>query len=146
MDIEPAFETQQTKKPRKTLLWITLAAVPILIIVGVLAFWLTRSDADGESTKSLQDASVEESTQIILKNESITPATVTIKKGQSVTWVNNGTTPRQITADTTELPGLDSIRPLTQGESFTYTFEKEGTFSYYDVKDPSDYNGRVIVQ
>lgn len=146
MDMESNFETQQPKKSRGPWLWIALAAVPILIIIGVLTFWLTRSDADSESTHSLQDSSVTESVQIALDDQSIAPATVTVEKGQTVTWLNRGSTPRQITADTNQLPGLDSVRPLAQDESFSYTFEKEGTFSYYDAQNPAEYNGTVIVQ
>jgi plastocyanin len=79
-----------------------------------------------------------------------TPETVKIKKGQTVQWMNEDATPHQIASDPypshTLLPHLVAPEPLGQNESFNFTFEDSGTFTYHDDLNPADFKGTVIVE
>jgi len=92
----------------------------------------------------------DDTAQVVISNDGVDPATIEIKKGQSVQWVNNDGKPHQIASDPypdqTLLPGLDSEEPLTEGETYSFTFEKTGTFTYHDHLNPSDIKGTVIVK
>jgi LPXTG-motif cell wall-anchored protein len=55
------------------------------------------------------------------------PATVTIKVGDSVTWTNNATDPHTSTSDT----GVWDSGTVNPGASFTHTFNSAGTFPYH---------------
>ena len=76
------------------------------------------------------------------------PATVTIRTGDTVRWVNNDTEIRWPASDPhpthTNLPGFDPKGPLQPGETYAYTFVQIGTISYHDHKD-ADIIGEVIV-
>lgn len=75
-----------------------------------------------------------------------TPQNITVKQGQQVTFTNNDTTSRQLSADQTMLPGFSTVEPLDQGDTYTYIFENKGTFRYYDATDPTKLVGIVTVQ
>jgi plastocyanin len=74
------------------------------------------------------------------------PKSVTVKKGQEVTWTNTDGTPHHLTADQTILSGFDTSEPLDQGDTYTYIFDKAGTYHYYDAADPAHLTGTVTVQ
>jgi plastocyanin len=75
-----------------------------------------------------------------------TPQTITIKQGQQVTFTNSDSNPRQLTADASALPGFSTVEPLDQGDTYTYIFDKKGTFRYYDASDPTTFVGTLIVK
>ena len=87
--------------------------------------------------------------QVIITGNGFMPATLTVAKGQEVTFVNGNTNPHHITSfpktAVNNLPGFDSetLQPL---DSFTYTFEKTGTFSYADNPNSTKFKGQIIVQ
>jgi plastocyanin len=73
---------------------------------------------------------------VAIQNFSFTPQTLTVKAGTKVTWTNQDTTVHNVTS--TNGPGINaattslfSSGSLNQGQSFSYTFAKAGTY-YYD--------------
>ncbi len=88
-------------------------------------------------------------------NVSITPTgffpqEIHIKKGQTLTWTNSDASKaHEVKADPyptgDSLPNLDS-GPLNNTDSYTYTFEKPGTYTYHDQQDPFKLKGTVVVQ
>ncbi len=71
---------------------------------------------------------------------SFSPTKVTIKKGESVTWVNNGQAPHTATAT----DGSFDTPLLTAGQSSTVTFGTAGSFAYYCIVHP-EMVGTVVV-
>jgi len=76
---------------------------------------------------------------INVQNFSFTPATLTIKKGSVVTWINNDSVPHTINSTI-----FDSDK-LSKNQSFSYTFNNAGTFDYYCGLHPS-MKGAIIVE
>ena len=66
--------------------------------------------------------------------------TVTIKTGGSVTWTNQEGVPHTVTAD----DGSFGSDQLSANDSFTHTFDKPGTYSYYCKIHPM-MRGTVVV-
>ncbi len=54
------------------------------------------------------------------------PPSVTVKKGQKVTWTNGDPAPHKVTSD----DGTIKSNDFNKGQSFTYTATKAGTFNY----------------
>jgi plastocyanin len=81
-------------------------------------------------------------THVIIEHMEYIPATITVEKGTTITWTNNQVIPHSVTSDITDM--FDS-ETLHKGESFSYTFNNSGTFSYY-CKHHSKMHGTVIVQ
>jgi len=78
---------------------------------------------------------------VSIANFSFSPATITINKGMTVVWTNNDSAPHQIASDN----GTFNSNPLSNGDSFAFTFSTPGTFTYHCAIHPS-MTGTVIVK
>ncbi len=76
--------------------------------------------APGRQTSAKVDVSIQ--------NFAFSPADVTISKGMTVVWTNNDAVGHTITADSGS--GLSS-QLLNPGDTYAYTFNDTGTFSYH---------------
>lgn len=72
-----------------------------------------------------------------MQNLSFNPATITIKKGDTVRWVNKDQTAHNPTSDDFDIenpdqspPGAWSADPVNPGESFEHTFDSTGSVKY----------------
>jgi len=75
-----------------------------------------------------------------IKNFAFSPSTLTVKKGDSVTWTNNDSTTHTVTSS-----GNFDSGQLAPGKTFSHTFSEAGTFSYGCSIHPS-MKGTVTVQ
>ncbi len=77
------------------------------------------------------------------------PASITIKVGESVTFINNSTGKIWTASDPhpqhTILSSFDEKTAADPGTSWTYTFTKAGAWKYHNHKK-SSFVGQVIVQ
>ncbi|HKR81610.1 MAG TPA: cupredoxin domain-containing protein [Candidatus Saccharimonadales bacterium] len=116
---------------------LTVAAVLVVAVAAVLVVQ-NKNNASATPIASVQ-----------ITDSSFSPSTIRIKKNQSVTWTNNDTAAHQIASDPypshSILPSLNSVS-LNQNDSYTYTFENTGTFTYHDPQNPSELRGTVIVE
>ncbi len=62
--------------------------------------------------------------KVSMVNFKFDPPVLKIEKGQTVTWTNNDTVPHNVVGDDF------SSGTLNPGETFSYTFSKDGKFSY----------------
>lgn len=130
--------------PNKGKLLIIIAAV-VLVIVAVVAVVLAmRHHGDNNDTSLV--AINNKVANVTIDVNGLTPKSITIKKGQETTWTNTDVTPRHLTADQTMLPSFDTAEPLQQGDTYTYIFDKTGTFHYYDATDPTKFVGTITVK
>ncbi|MFL6106298.1 MAG: cupredoxin family copper-binding protein, partial [Marmoricola sp.] len=74
------------------------------------------------------------SATVMIKNYAFSPAALTVKVGTTVTWTNMDTAPHTVTVSSG--PVKFSSPNLQKGQSFTYTFTKAGTYSYYCAVHP----------
>lgn len=81
--------------------------------------------------------------KVAIKNFAFDPSVITVKVGTSVTWVNNDTVPHDVVSD---IDGAVFTSPLLKtGESFQFTFDKVGSFSYRCGVHPAMAAGTVTV-
>lgn len=64
-------------------------------------------------------------------NYSFQPASVTIKAGSTVMWVNNSNVPHTSTSDSGSAVAWDSSVISSGGGSYSFTFSKPGTYAYH---------------
>ena len=82
------------------------------------------------------------------------PSTVTIKSGESVTWVNNAGFPHNIVFDEDEVPSGVNAEAISRedylnapGEKHTAKFDAAGSYSYYcEPHQGAGMVGKVVVQ
>ncbi len=79
---------------------------------------------------------------ISYSNTGFSPKTLTIKKGDSVRFVNNSDIDLWIDSDTSL---LDSNRPLISGEMFSYTFSTSGNWDFFN-KSKTSSTGTIQVK
>lgn len=120
-----------------------LVAGVILLAVGVASVLLIQNKAK-QGVQAETDATVQ------ITAAGFVPETIKIKQGESVSWVNTDTAAHQVAADPfpshSKLPSLVTEQSLGQNESFTFTFDKKGTYTYHDPLNPDTLKATVIVE
>ena len=116
----------------------------ILIVIAVgLAIGLTNHRRAGKAITSPVP-------MVSITKSGFFPKLITIKAGQSVTWTDYDSKPHSIASDpypkNDKYPGLNSQGPLQLNDTYTYSFEKTGTYTYHDDLNPYKLQGTVVVE
>lgn len=131
------FKGRQTKSSfHLSLMYCTkrgaLLALALLVSASALFVWAAGCGSGGVS--------------VSLRNLSFDPDTVTIKKGETVTWTNDDRRSRQIMSGNPPIMTDDFMSPVLQpGDTWSHTFNETGDFPYHDMKIPNQL-GRVVVE
>jgi plastocyanin len=92
----------------------------MLPLIALLAFACVASAASGERTVSRT---------VSITATGFSPEQVTVRPGETVTWTNKDTKAHEIVSDT----GIFKSNRLQPGESFSYRFDVESSYSYHDA-------------
>jgi plastocyanin len=85
----------------------------------------------------------EDPNQVVIDNFVFKPATLTVKAGTKVTWVNRDDVPH--TATSTAKPRRFNSGTLDTDDVFSHTFNQPGTYEYFCAVHPH-MTGRIIVK
>ena len=123
--------------------------LPAIIIVAAIGAIVT-SIVVLMNPGGVQTSANEASSSIAITERGVAPAVVTVKKGDSITWVNQDNAPHSIALSTPnppkELEGFGSGDALAKGESYSFIFEAAGTYTYEDPDNPGLIQGQIIVE
>ncbi len=128
--------------------FVSLAIAIIVVIVGII---LVRNNK--ESTQPIVPNRSETQTETLEKLVTYTdsgydPASLTVKSGTNVTFKNESSGPMWTASDPhpthTDLSGFDSKKGTPSGESYTFKFDKAGTYTYHNHLNPGK-QGKIIV-
>jgi plastocyanin len=110
----------------------TLVALTLLAVVGTLAAACggggSSSDGGGSSSTGGQGGG----NAVTIDNLAFSPATLNLKTGQEVTWTNKQDIAHTVTAD-----GGAFDHQMPPGATFSFTFDKAGSFPYHCTIHPS---------
>lgn len=150
----------------------TLAAILLIVILG-LGYWaVNRSERESNSLATEEqtgstanpdqeeDAVLKESTE--QDDESVTPAlavtytdsgysptSLNIKAGETVVFVNESSRSMWTASDPhpvhTDFSAFDARKGYSSGQSYTFTFDKAGTYKYHNHLRSSD-SGQIVVE
>lgn len=137
--MEPTTQTQLNpttppKRPNKRWLMIALAIVAVIAVAIAAIYLVTSSQDSGDNAAGT----------VTMHESGFSPETITVKQGEAVTWTNNDKAAHQIKSD--GLSELNSEEPIAPGDSFSFVFEKPGSYNYYDPANTDKFNGTVIVE
>ncbi len=112
----------------------TRLIVTLLACVAIAGCGSSSSSSDSTSTSTPAPATTASSSSasssggvtIKASGFAFNPPSVTVKKGQKVTWTNSDSAPHNVTSS----DGTIKSKDFTNGQSFTYTATKPGTFHY----------------
>jgi amicyanin len=101
---------------------------------------VTTAPSSGSSTTAPATSGGRE-VKVIMTNRSYDPETVTIKVGDTVTWVNEDAPQHDVVADNGEFKS----DLFDKGQTFSFTFTQAGTYPYHCSIHPG-MTGTVIVE
>lgn len=116
------------------------AAVALVGILALLAL-VTSCGAAGNTTTTTTPSTTGAGATVTIKDFAFDPASVTVKVGESVTWTNQDSATHTIAGDNGGFQSGD----LANGDSFSFTFDQAGTYTYHCGIHPN-MKGTVIVQ
>jgi plastocyanin len=123
----------------------------IFILVMILIFSIAGCSSVSQSSKITQASSVSTSSvknQVICKNNRFNPEALTVKAGTTVTWVNQDSYIHTVTSgkSPTDSSGLFDSGNLNGGKTFSFKFDKAGTYDYFCIPHFSmGMIGKIIV-
>lgn len=79
--------------------------------------------------------------EVSIENFSFAPATLTVKAGTKVTWINRDDVPHTVDENDKRFKS----GPMDTDDQFSYTFSSPGTFSYFCALHPKMV-GQIIVK
>jgi len=134
--------------------WLLLAGVAVLAVLALAACG-GSSGGSGDSTpaSSPTSASGGGGSTVSIADFAFSPQTLTVPAGATVTWTNNDGAPHTVTATdgpstSAQTTGAFDSGNFGQGQTFSFTFDKAGTY-YYDCTlhaAQASMHGTVVVQ
>ncbi|HVS58377.1 MAG TPA: cupredoxin family copper-binding protein [Candidatus Saccharimonadales bacterium] len=116
-------------------MWAIIAAV---VVVGAgVGIWLGVSHNNNNSSPTMNmnsqtntnNAAPVATDKVSIQNFAFSPASITVKKGTTVTWTNSDSVTHTVTEkDAQTGPNSGDLAP---GESYSFTFNKVGTYHYH---------------
>ena len=85
-----------------------------------------------QQTPAQQGAPVTGVTHMNMQNFAYQMANIQVRAGTTVTWTNQDSAPHSVTFKN----GMKDSGLLSQGQSFSYTFNTPGTYQYYCTVHP----------
>lgn len=108
----------------------------------------TQSQSTSSTTTNSQTATKNQVT-VTYTDEGFSPATVEVASGTEVVFVNNSTNPFWPASAPhpahTDLEGFDAKAPVALGETYSFVFEKVGSWGFHNHLDSKKF-GKVVVK
>lgn len=133
---------------------VIIGIIVVLVIVGG-GYYVWHKHNEMQANTAMQHMNMPSQTQknsasiakptsknaVTIQNFAFSPASITIKAGQSITWTNEDSIGHSATADDNSW----DTGVLSQGQSKSITFAKAGTYTYHCSVHPN-MKATVIVQ
>lgn len=132
-----------------------------LLVLGGIGFFMAKNgeepaastapqSTNADTTETEQSSpdqepeAAEQTNAVSIRNSSYSPSAITVKKGTTVTWTNNDPIEHDIVPDSPSdaFKGSDGL--LANGESYSFTFDTVGTYTYHCTPHPF-MKGTVVV-
>ncbi len=111
--------------------------LPIFVLALAAITTLAVGRAQDTPAASTAPATV----QVSIFNYKFDPATLTVPAGTTVTWTNKDEIPHTVMSSD---KGFKGSGGLDTGDSYSYTFDKPGSYEYYCTLHPF-MKGKVVV-
>ena len=124
------------------------------LVLSACNLYKTQSSGNGGTVTQTQEQQQTQTAAgtVTFSDSGVSPSTVTIKSGESLTWVNNSSKSVQVGSANhpthtlnRELTSGEFVTELAPGASATVTLTKKGTWGYHNHLDPS-VTGKGVVE
>ncbi len=134
---------------------IIIGGIIAVVVIGGVLFFLNKGSSTQTSMQQHMPSQAQTQTQanpttgstamaknaVTIQNYTFSPATLTVKVGEKVTWTNQDSVGHSATADDNSF----DTGVIAQGKSGSNTFTKAGTYTYHCSVHPM-MKGTIIVQ
>ena len=103
-----------------------LLSVSVIVVAGIFLSGCTPTSTNS-STDNNNSGEETSANTVTIKSMAFTPSTLSVKVGDTVTWKNNDGLTHTVTSD----DDVFDSGAMSNGKSFTFTFNEAGTFSYH---------------
>jgi plastocyanin len=133
--------------------WMLLTGVAVVALLVLVACGGSSGGGGGSSTPVGTPTSASGGgSAVSIANFAFSPQTLTVKAGTTVTWTNNDGAPHSVASTdgpstSAKTTGVFDSGNLGAGQTFSFTFDKAGTY-YYDCTihaAQASMHGTVIV-
>ncbi len=121
---------------------LVLGIIGVVVLVGIVVVVIVAMNQDSSTSKpdqtntnSSNAGDAVTTNSVTISNYAFSPASITVKKGTTVTWTNEDTIKHTVTADDDSQPGPKS-ELFGKGKTYSYTFDTVGQFPYHCVPHP----------
>lgn len=135
---------------KKTPIIIVSTLVVVVALIAIVAASGGKKDSSmgtnnnmtGDTTASAAATNAVMADKVVISNYKYGPEDIKVKVGTTVTWTNNDAVKHNVVSDDGKMP---EGKLMAKGETYSYTFDKVGTFKYHC--DPHPYmHGSVTVE
>lgn len=134
------------ERDRKKLFILALLFLALVVGGGLGAAWNAQKPEPNKGPSQVEE---EEALEVTITKDGFVPATLKISKGTTVTWTNKDTVPHLVASNPhpehTGLSGFEAETPIEPDNTYSYTFDETGTYTYHDHLSPTS-NGTIIVE
>lgn len=136
------------KKSHRPKVLLSFLIVVAAVLIGIIIVDVYRSNTTSKvnATTITKNAPA----QVSITSSGFIPATISIKAGQAIVWTNSDTKTHEVASDPypndNALAGFVDKQPLNQTETYSFIFDKAGTYTYHDTLNPYKFHGTVIVK
>jgi plastocyanin len=127
--------------------WIL--ALVVIIAIGI--YLDVRPHNSGPAAKNqIKSGTIKRTVaKVDITGSGFSPQTLLVKPGTEVTWTNTDTAPHKVAAGPhpldNSIAGFDSTQLLQKGDSYSFSFEKSGTYYVHDELNPLKFNATIKV-
>ena len=104
-----------------------LKASALVLLMSLAGAILSACQYGGTPAATTNQAAQPAANSVEIKSMAFTPAALTVKVGQTVTWTNQDQFAHTVTSDAGEFKSGN----LAKGGTYTFTFTKAGTYTYH---------------
>ncbi|MDD5489114.1 MAG: cupredoxin family copper-binding protein [Candidatus Moranbacteria bacterium] len=144
---------EQNEAPKEssgnTNYWV-IGIIALVVVVGIIWYaskgkkgglYGTPAAAPSQSSQSATQPAPngtqnQTGSAVTVKNFAFSPADLTVTKGTTVTWTNEDSVPHQIASDSGSAVSFTGTQ-MSQGQSFSFTFDTAGAFPYHCAIHPT---------
>lgn len=99
----------------------------VFLLLGAGVYFVFGRNLYKTPTPSVTSVNTQTKNVVTIQNFAFSPASLSVKVGDTVTWNNNDNASHTVTAN----DGSFNIGTINPGNTGSYTFTKAGTYPYY---------------
>ncbi|HSX44504.1 MAG TPA: cupredoxin domain-containing protein [Candidatus Saccharimonadales bacterium] len=144
----PAPPTSSMAANSKKMMVYVAALIGIAIFASVVAVIYQNQTKKPATTNT--NAVLPAPAAISITSTGFVPASIQVKSGTTIIWTNTDKKPHRVATDpfptNNGLLGFDSKQDLKTKETYSFTFDTAGTFTYHDDLNPYKIKGTIVVK